>query len=53
VGVIFGSDDCARVVLPTDQDALDPIVGHDLIKSGTFLRIHLEHATNDISRFSW
>jgi hypothetical protein len=39
--------------LPTDQDALDPIVGHDLIKSGTFLRIHLEHATNDISRFSW
>lgn len=51
--MVFGSDDIASVVLPTGQDALDPIVGHDFIKSGTFLRVHLEHATNDISRFSW
>lgn len=52
MGMVFGCDDTASVVLPTVQDALDPIVGHDFIKSGTFLRVDLEHATDDISRFS-
>lgn len=41
------------ILLPANSNVHNPFVGENLIKGGSLFRINLEHASDNVSAFTW